>query len=138
MLYFAYGTNISSQRMKERCKYFKKISLAKLFGYQFIFNQRGVATVVKKPGSTVWGVLYDIDKDALNALDGFEGYPVRYDRKKVEVRDKKDNTFNAIMYIDYRSQEGVARPEHKKIILKCHQDDGFPEKYINDIKRRYA
>ena len=46
LLYFAFGSNLSSTQMRSRCPGAAAVGLAFLPGYDFIINERGFANVV--------------------------------------------------------------------------------------------
>ena len=64
MLYFAYGSNLSHEQMRNRCKDSKYIINFFLEGYQLSFcsidRGYGAANIVKKPDSKVPGGVWDI------------------------------------------------------------------------------
>lgn len=81
MLYFAYGSNMDPRQMRQRCPSHKFAGIALLPDYHLNFPRRsarrrcGVAGVAPRPGSEVWGVVYDIphplDIARLDAAEGF-------------------------------------------------------------------
>ncbi|KAH7313381.1 hypothetical protein B0I35DRAFT_410383 [Stachybotrys elegans] len=46
ILYFAYGSNLSTAQMRQRCPYSTPIGLGYLAGWRWIINQRGFANIV--------------------------------------------------------------------------------------------
>ena len=80
MLYFAYGSNLDRQQMRERCPGSVDVCTAKLKGYRLDFTRNstkwggGVADVVEVPNEEVWGVVYEVTGDDVNRLDCSEGY----------------------------------------------------------------
>jgi len=87
LYYFAYGSNMNPERMKERGAHFTQIEGYALNGYSLKFNKassleprRGCANIVPDEKGVVEGVLYKINVEGLYNLDNFEGYPVEYDR----------------------------------------------------------
>ena len=87
LCYFAYGSNMNPERMKERGAHFTSIDSYKLRGYSLKFNKisfekpcTGCANIVPDEMGVVEGVLYKITVQGLYNLDKFEGYPVHYDR----------------------------------------------------------
>lgn len=83
MLYFGYGANTHHGQMSHRCPAATFLGTAELRDYRLAF--RGVADVVRDPGSRVIGALWEIDHDDLKALDRFEGYPTLYQRGLLRV-----------------------------------------------------
>ncbi|KAL7898494.1 hypothetical protein HDV63DRAFT_373910 [Trichoderma sp. SZMC 28014] len=47
ILYFAYGSNLSTDQMRERCPYSTAVGLGKMTGWKWIINRRGYANIVK-------------------------------------------------------------------------------------------
>jgi gamma-glutamylcyclotransferase len=91
-VYFAYGSNMSSAQMKERCPSARDLGAAKLPGHRLTFPRSsetrggGVAGIEPAPGSAVEGVLYSLSPEDLSRLDDFEGTDEgRYRRGRVEV-----------------------------------------------------
>lgn len=108
LLYFAFGSNLSSTQMRSRCPGAEAVGLAFLPGYDFIINERGFANVVcstatsttattggsststttatatAAPGAArqggVYGVLYRLSSPAeKHRLDRHEGVPWAYE-----------------------------------------------------------
>ena len=97
MLYFAYGSNLDPDQMRERCPGSHVVGLAELPDHRLTFplySERwggGAAGVARAHGSTVWGALYELSETDLAALDRFEGWKGAgdhhnlYDRELVTV-----------------------------------------------------
>ena len=103
-LYFAYGSNLSLEQMRDRIE-----SEPKVVGEAYLENHRlgftiyssktwkgGVADIVPEVGSKVWGAIYELTKEQLEKIDHCEGFkkdrdPMEnfYNRIEVEVVDKK-------------------------------------------------
>lgn len=91
--YFAYGSNMNPERVRERGILFRAAEGASLTGYRLLFDKTstahpgsGHANVVYAPGSKVEGVLYWLDTpDQIEKMDRFESAPVNYSREVVAV-----------------------------------------------------
>jgi len=107
LYYFAYGSNMSTQRMKERLVGYQSRSLGLLHNYELVFNKinhhvkgAGYANIKPVKGKVVEGIVYEIDKAGIEILDGFEGYPVKYTRKLLPIRNSSNkNGIKAHVYI---------------------------------------
>jgi hypothetical protein len=83
--YFAYGSNMSYEQMKERCPGSKYLGVARLNGYKLDFTKMstirggGVADIVESADDCVYGILYSITDDDLAVLDVKEKGYTRYD-----------------------------------------------------------
>ncbi|KAM0349385.1 hypothetical protein ACHAPU_003794 [Fusarium lateritium] len=64
VLYFAYGSNLSTEQMRQRCPYSTPVGLAYLKGWKWIINARGYANVVQLPIDSDDDNTPDADADA--------------------------------------------------------------------------
>ena len=95
--YFAYGSNMLTERLKARCPGATAAGRAFADGAVIEFNKRskdksGKATLRNKAGGRTAGVLFEIPKAELSSLDRCEGCGRGYDRyDKFPVRLVDDN-----------------------------------------------
>lgn len=113
MKYFAYGSNMDLDRINERLKIVLKGEKAVLEGWRLEFNKiakrnpkEGYANIIKDPDENIEGVLYDLSEDNIKVLDGWEGYPLHYNKIDIKVKVEKGIVVPAIAY--------VAQPEKTK------------------------
>ena len=93
--YFAYGSNMNPQRMRERGMQFSAARGAKLSGLRLVFDkaskahpQIGHANLVYDPAATTQGVLYTLrDPVEIDRMDPFEHAPINYSREAIRVLD---------------------------------------------------
>lgn len=91
--YFAYGSNLSTQRMQERIGRVPEARRARLDGYRLVFNKRGTdgtgkANVVADRHGTVWGIVYRCTAAEIRQLEHDQGVSSdHYRRRTVRVRD---------------------------------------------------
>ena len=57
------------------------------------------ATVVEDPNSEVKAFAFLMTAEQVTKMDGFEHYPVNYDRKHIQLVDKEGVTFPAQVYV---------------------------------------
>lgn len=106
MKYFAYGMNTNLDEMKNRCPTAVCLGPAWIDDYEFVFRTH--ADIADCPGSICRGVLWDINKDDLQALDRLEGFPYYYTRFQVKV-NKGDSFVFALTY-QMTDQSYVQKP----------------------------
>ena len=106
MYYFAYGSNMNPDRLRQRGVTFSSRGLARLPGYRLAFDKlasddhrKGYANVVFDQSATLEGILYTLDAVELDRLDSFEGCPRHYQRHKADVRSIHGDILRAIVYI---------------------------------------
>ncbi|MBR2427228.1 MAG: gamma-glutamylcyclotransferase [Lentisphaeria bacterium] len=107
-LYFAYGSNLNIEQMKQRCPDSIGISPAVLNGWKLI--ERTYADIEEAPGECVNGALYEISDQDLANLDHYEGYPECYTRQEVMVTDNSGRYQKAWVYI--MTEECGKRRDH--------------------------
>jgi cation transport regulator ChaC len=91
--YFAYGSNMNPDRVRERGIGFGHACGARLSGYALAFDKTsrhhegvGHANLIFSPGSRVEGVLYWLHSSSeIEKMDRFESAPVNYSREVIHV-----------------------------------------------------
>jgi hypothetical protein len=79
MLYFAFGSNLLTQRLKRRCPSAEVVARAIAPGYRVAFEKlsedtSGKATLVRcADADSAAGVVYELTREDTGALDAFEG-----------------------------------------------------------------
>jgi gamma-glutamylcyclotransferase (GGCT)/AIG2-like uncharacterized protein YtfP len=105
MKYFAYGSNMNPYRMIDRKIEFSAPVVGYLPGYRLTFNKvaanigEGYANILPDKNSIVEGVLYEINKNGMQKLDFFEGYPLHYRRVKIKIILEDKSIVDAFTYI---------------------------------------
>jgi cation transport regulator ChaC len=131
--YFAYGSNMDVARMLTRNAPFTRRIKGRVGGHRLVFNKisgkypgHGVANVIEEWGFDVVGVLYEVDRPGIEALDGHEG--VRgghYIRTEMMVQLDDGTAVNANVY--------VAHPDMVEEGLTPHEDYFYHLKQGIDI-----
>ena len=101
--YFAFGSNMSAQRMHERLGWSPSRSGVILSDYEMIFNKHsndgGKANIISSPGNIVEGILYSVIEEDLLILDKYEGVAAKqYKRHEIEVRNNNKHSITAVTY----------------------------------------
>lgn len=130
MYYFAYGTNLNRKQMRERCPDSQPRFPATLPNYRLVFVgwsrqwRGGTATIKHSRGDKVLGAVYEISEKDLRRLDGYEGYPEKYDRLNVTVFNEDGEAIRAITYIQktVQPEETKPSPEYLAVIQQGYRD----------------
>lgn len=154
-LIFAYGSNMSRSELRswlEAAGHDSSLVLemtpAYLESYDYVWNYYsqgrgcGTANIEPKDGSTVWGILIEIDESLLKAFDRKEGHPYFYSRgtKGIPVTRAKDGEIvSAWVYIaNPNTTSGRdARPsrDYKALLIDAATYWGFPQDYVETMKK---
>ena len=114
--YFAFGSNMSAQRMNDRLGWSPSPSGAILNDYVMVFNKHsndgGKANIMYSPGNLVEGILYSVNKEDLLILDKFEGVATeQYKRYDIKVRDNNKKSIVAVAYKALKTGKFLAPTE---------------------------
>jgi gamma-glutamylcyclotransferase (GGCT)/AIG2-like uncharacterized protein YtfP len=141
LLYFAYGSNLDESQMVSRCPGSRVISPGCLHNYRLDFTwfssrwSCGVADVVESKSGEVWGLVYQVTEQDLEALDRYEGFPSAYDRFQATI-DAIDGEYRGVwVYTVY--DKGSFRPpsrEYLDIIRSAAEQYTFPDHYKKALK----
>ena len=131
--YFAYGSNMCPEQMRERCPGAEPVGPAQLDGFSFLINERGVATIRSAADRTVWGVLWRISPADEAQLDLREGVKQsRYEKKLLNVSGG-DGVLHALVYQDQRLRLGSPRPGYMTRVLNGARTFALPQPYIKSL-----
>jgi gamma-glutamylcyclotransferase (GGCT)/AIG2-like uncharacterized protein YtfP len=141
-LYFAYGSNMATEVMASMCSDIFVLGPARLAGYRLAFSRRsirtgtGVANVVRDPGSSVWGVVYEVSDRCLENLDRKEGYPWAYDRRCVDVTLESGERRRALTYVVDQPQTDEVEPsrDYANAIVAAASEQGLPLAYVESLR----
>ena len=129
MKYFAYGMNTNLDSMSHRCPTAKCLGPAWIDDHEFVFRTH--ADIAESAGSICYGVLWDITKADLKALDRLEGYPYYYNRFRVRV-NLGDHFVYAITY-QMNDQSYIQQPStgYLEMVTEGYQQNGVPTTQID-------
>lgn len=114
-MYFAFGSNMNPERMRERKAFFTERVGAKLYDHKMTFSFRrpdgcGSGNIRPEKNSIVHGVLYTLEDGGLDKLDVFEMVAEGcYRRERVTVETLKGERIEATTYMvtDEFYEEGL-------------------------------
>jgi gamma-glutamylcyclotransferase len=150
MLYFAYGSNMNWNQIKERCQSAGFVCIARMPGFRFDFTRKsndrgcGVMDIVKDENGHVWGVVFQIDEYDLGQLNKSEGYqPGRtknaYQRlEKIVYQNGEDEKPITVFTYEVAKKAPDTIPPNKKymgLILEGARNWNLPEDYIEKLSK---
>jgi gamma-glutamylcyclotransferase len=139
-LHFAYASNMSHRKMQKFAPEAEVVCIACLNGWKLMMNHQwfdgsAKATIVPSvKAEKVWGVLYQVDKLGLAALDAMERLNIEYQRQCLEIVSTKGKVYRAWVYIGLNSVKNKIFPtsEYCRKILAGAIENRLPENYIRD------
>ena len=141
MLYFAYGSNMSSRRFQARVPSGRQLGVAALHGHVLAFHKKSIDGSAKcglvdtgNPDDRVYGVLYSFDADQLPQLDLAEGNGYSYHRRTVEVAPGRGAMLQVKCYFAADVSSGlVPYSWYREHVLAGARVAGLPAWYIAQI-----
>ena len=140
MRVFAYGSNMSTPRLRERAPSAIAVSIGYVSGRTLKWNKVSVDGSGKcdmapalGPGQ-VWGVVFALDGAEKPALDKAEGLGKGYREEVVQVHTS-GGVVEANAYVATRTENGL-RPYHgyKQYVLDGAREHGLPDAYIRMLE----
>ncbi len=143
MYYFAYGSNMSSARIRSRIQTVKTLGVAHLKNYELQFHKIGSdgtakcnITFCSNNDAFVYGILYELPNDAKKRLDKIEGVGQGYAHKEIELVLDDNCNYRAETYIAL-----ITAPNlfpfywYKYHVLFGAMEHELPQSYINNIEK---
>lgn len=142
MLYFAYGSNMSSLRLQARTPSAEVVGAAQLAKHQLRFHKRSHdgsgkcdAYETGRAHDCVHGVVFRIARDEIPALDKAEGLGVGYEKKQVQLFNAGSPALVAFTYYAIDVRKGLS-PYcwYKEHVLRGAEEHGLPQDYISRLR----
>ncbi|TCK08587.1 gamma-glutamylcyclotransferase family protein [Marinobacterium mangrovicola] len=142
MIYFAYGSNMSLLRLRERAPDAQRIATCTLLEHDLRFHKISPDGSAKCDSfytgngeDRVLGAVYELGEASERVLDRVEGLGRGYDKKSVSVVDELGREYTAFTYyatlIDPRLQPYGWYLQH---VLVGARELGLPEHYLRRLE----
>jgi gamma-glutamylcyclotransferase len=140
--YFAYGSNMLSQRLQARCKSASSRCIASVSGYRLALSKKskdgsGKATIVADQATRVFGVVFDISCEDAKELDRIEGRGKGYER--VELPAFVHPEGSSITVIAYIAHADFIDPTlqpydwYRDLIVTGAKQHNLPDHYVTTL-----
>lgn len=133
MLYCAYGSNCEFGQMNYRCPNSKRIGVGSIDGWKLVFKYH--ADIVKdEEAENLPVVLWDIADEDWEWLDIYEGFPLYYDKKKINV-NFNGGVVEAVVYVMTRHiRNKIELPSHDyfEVIKNGYEENEMNTEYLFD------
>jgi len=136
-LYFAYGSNMSSARLRARIPDARALGAAWLDGHRVLCNKvgrdgSGKANLLADGVSIAWGVLFELPRASWSELDRFEW---GYARRRCEVRLDEGAASAQLYLAEAPGPVGVPPFDwYRDHCLEGALEHGLPEKVVVAIR----
>lgn len=118
--YFAYGANLDTDAMQERCPGAEVLGIATLADHRLVAMREGWLSIAPAPDENVMGLLWALGEDHLLAIDAYEDVADGlYERAHRSVQSKEDGVLEALVYIGSNPGPGVLREEYARRVARA-------------------
>jgi gamma-glutamylcyclotransferase (GGCT)/AIG2-like uncharacterized protein YtfP len=140
--YFAYGSNMSGSVMQAACAEHRFLGPARLPGYRFAFMRRsvrtgtGVADILPDAHGSVWGALYELERDQLGPLDRKETLGSAYEHLDVVVLTDNGDSHHAMAYSVIAKEPVEVCPSHAYVqgLIQGARERSLPQDYVASLQ----
>ena len=141
--YIAYGSNLNIRQMRIRCPHARVIGTAVINDYELLFKGSRTGaylTIEPKEESEVPVAVWEVTESDEAALDRYEGYPVFYYKKEMEldikgIRTGKIRRRKCFVYIMHEERKiGVPSLSYVSTCLQGYISFGFDEHYLSEAQ----
>ena len=139
MLYFAYGSNMSIDRLKDRVPSAVVKTTGFITGHILKFNKvshgsgKGNIEDTGNPNDIVYGVVYELDKTEKPTLDQAEGLGGGYDEKTVTV-STNEGQIQAITYYATKTNDSLKPYDwYMNHVITGAKENNLPKEHIKDL-----
>ena len=138
ILYFAYGSNMSAARIKQRLGWEAPRRVATLRDFQLVFDQAGFndpswspANIRSEREGLVEGMVYEVEEKDLKILDGYEKYYQRLGVKVIAAQEKK---MDAVTHLSKKSL-GEKPPTQEYLNFLLEGKSFLSREYFDKLSR---
>jgi gamma-glutamylcyclotransferase len=142
VLYFAYGSNMLTARLRERVPSATAIGIGQLMGHALRWDKRSWrdgsgkcdAEATGQQSDVVWGVVFELDPEDKPALDQAEGLGAGYMEKTVHVLTEAGPVTAVTFYAT--DKDASLRPYHwyKALVIAGAREHGLPTSYRSRLE----
>jgi gamma-glutamylcyclotransferase len=135
LLYFAYGSNLLTRRLRERTPSAQVVAVAALPQHGLRWHKAaqdgsGKCDVIPDPEATVWGVVYRLDSREKPALDAAETLGVGYAQKQVWVQANAGPLQAWVYYALKTHPAALPYDWYHALVVTGAREHGLPPDYV--------
>lgn len=133
--YIAYGSNMDEEQMAYRCPTAQLLGRTELKDYRLLFKGSKIgayATIEPEEGSRVPIIVWKIGKEDEKNLDCYEGYPVFYYKKDLEINLDGKREIAMVYIMDEKRECGKPSERYYAVLERAYRKYGFPMEILTE------
>jgi gamma-glutamylcyclotransferase len=143
---FSYGSNMSTAYLRETCPGAEPVMRAELANHRIEFRRfstdlrGGLSTIMAAPGEIVPGVLFQVPKAEIEALDLLEDVDKGLYRRETHLVLASDGAWHGAELYRVAQPRGPFTPSPRYVgwMIDGAREHGLGEAYIETLKRLLA
>lgn len=140
LLYVAYGSNLNRRQMEHRCRTAQVYGTGRIQNYRLAFKTVGTyayATIEPCRGEHVPVAVWRLGRGDEAGLDRYEGYPLHYVKKAVEVILEDGDVIKGMVYVmNPKAVYGLPTGSYLDCIWEGYQSFRFDEHKLYEAWHR--
>lgn len=140
-LYFAYGSNLLSQRLRERTPSAVKVATGVLHKHELCWHKlaadgSGKCDVTASPNDTsfVYGVIYRINISEKAILDLAETLGIGYAEKQVSIETSSGHLEASLYFALKIDPEAIPYDWYHQLVVAGAREHDFPAQYLTALE----
>lgn len=134
ILHFAYGSNMSRAVMRKRAPLAKPVGMAMLADYRFLITADGYASVARRRGDSVYGVLWRLTPRDLVTLAAWENIAGGLYRAEMLPVRHAGRQSKALIYVARPCPLGRAKIGYMELVIAAALEWRLPGLYIDALR----
>ena len=135
--YFGYGSNLSKEQMAIRCPDSNYVSSGKLFGYSWLINTRGYASIKPSKDDIVLGEIFSLSQKDVDYLDIYENVDDGMYIKSTLSIETSNGPIDCLVYIASDNNLGSPQEEYIHRINSGIKSANLPADYVQKSIRPF-
>jgi hypothetical protein len=124
--------------MADHCPDARMLGTACSASWQFRINRVGIATLIRRPRTKAYGLLWEITRRGETALDAFEQVQRLYRKDTVVLRHGNKAIRSVLVYIAREQHPGRPQPGHLEAVVAAGCSHQLPRAYPRELALCYA
>jgi len=132
--YFSFGSNMDRGHMGRTCRGAEAMGTARLDHHQFFIANAGYASIARKRGATVYGVLWKVTAAHLAKLDAYESVAEGLYREAHMPVHHGERLLRALAYVASDPRPGLPKPGYQEGVVAAAREWKLPQEYVRELE----
>jgi gamma-glutamylcyclotransferase (GGCT)/AIG2-like uncharacterized protein YtfP len=132
--YFSFGSNMDRGHMDRTCRGAEALGIARLDHHQFFIADAGYASIARKRGAAVYGVLWKVTVAHLAKLDAYESVPEGLYRETLIPVHPGERLLRALAYVASDPRPGLPKPGYQEGVVAAAREWQLPGEYVRELE----